>query len=58
MDIIADAGDYQGSGRPVRDNTMDNNSQDDSGVEVESESSDYEMDNTGQKVKKHYANEE
>ena len=47
MDIIADAGDNENSGRPVRDNTMDNNSQDDSDVEVESESSDYDIDNTG-----------
>lgn len=58
MDIIADSGDYQNSGRPHGDNTMDNNSQDDSGVEAESESSDYDIDNTGQKVKKYYASEE
>lgn len=37
---------------------MDNNSNDDSGQEVESESSDYDVDNTGKKFKKHYANEE
>ena len=57
MDIIADAGDYANSGRPVRDNAMEN-SDDDSGVDVESESSDYDVDNTGQKVKKVYASEE
>ena len=58
MDIIADSGDYQNSGSRMKDNLMDNNSQEDSGLEVESESSDYDMDNMGQKVKKHYANEE
>jgi hypothetical protein len=59
MDIIADAGDYhQNSGRPLREHTMENNSSDDSGVEVESESSDYDIDHNGQKVKKYYASEE
>lgn len=56
MDIIADAGDYTNSGIPARDNAMENS--DDGSVDVASESSDYEMDNAGQKVKKQYASEE
>ena len=58
MDIIADAEDYPNSGRQGRDNAMQDGSDEDSAVEVESESSDYDLDNNGQKVKKFYASEE
>ena len=55
MDIIADAEDYPNSGRP-RDNAMANSDSD--SQDVESESSDYDIDPSGNKVKKQYASEE
>lgn len=55
MDIIADAEDYTNSGRP-RDNNIANSESD--SQDVESESSDYDVDAQGNKIKRQYVSEE